>query len=99
MTSLVSTNASELASTLSSAFSEINSETGLTIDTMNELERQFSDLAGYDVSKIFYESSDGMKLNTKAAEDLVDAEYELQQSKLRDEIDRQNRIIEAQSKL
>jgi len=37
MTSLVSTNASELVSVLSSAFSEMNSETGLTIDTMNEL--------------------------------------------------------------
>jgi len=37
MMSLVSTNASELASTLSSAMSEMNSETGLTIDTMNEL--------------------------------------------------------------
>jgi len=64
MTSLISTNASELSSVLSSAMSEINSETGLTIDTMNELQRQFSDLAGYDVSNIFYQSADGMKMNT-----------------------------------
>jgi len=67
MTSLVSTNASELASVLSSAFSEMNSETGLTIDTMNELERQFSDLAGRDISNIFYQTADGMKMNVAAA--------------------------------
>jgi len=53
----------------------MNSETGLTIDTMNELKRQFSDLAGVDVSTIFYQSADGMKMNVGAAEELVDAEY------------------------
>jgi len=64
MNSLVSTNANELASALSSAFSEMNSGTGITIDTINELQRQFSDLAGYDVSNIFYQTADGMKMNT-----------------------------------
>lgn len=94
MTSLVSSNASELASVLSSAFSEMNSETGLTIDTMNELSRQFSDLVGYDVSSIFYETADGMKFNVEAAENLVEAEYQLQTSNLKDTIEEQKRIIE-----
>ena len=92
--SLVSTNASELASILSSAMSEMNSETGLTIDTMNELQRQFSDLAGYDVSNIFYQSADGMKMNTSAAETLVEAEYKLQTNNLYEAIDQQRNIIE-----
>lgn len=94
MTSLISTNASELSSALSSAMSEMNSETGLTIDTMNELQRQFSDLAGYDVSNIFYESADGMKMNVGAAEELVDAEYRLQTTNLYDTIAQQKSIIE-----
>ena len=94
MTSIVSTNAAELSSALSSAFGEINSETGLTIDTMNELERQFSDLAGYDVSDIFYRSADGMKFNTAAAEALIDAEYDLQTNNLFDAISRQKYIID-----
>ena len=85
MTSLVSSNAQNLSSTLSSAFSEINSETGLTIDTMNELKRQFSDIEGYDLASLFYESADGMKLNASAAEYLVDTEYDLQKAYL-DEI-------------
>lgn len=84
--SLVSTNASALVSTLGSAFSEINSETGLTIDTMQALEQQLSDLEGYDVSNIFYQSADGMKLNARAAEELVDAEFRLQTNGLYDTI-------------
>ena len=94
MTSSVSENASLLASSLESAFSEMMSGTGLSIDTINSLIQQFSDLTGMDVSKIFYESSDGMKMNATAAEALVDAEYELQRVNLAEEIERQNRIIE-----
>lgn len=93
MNSLVSTNAQQLASTISSAFSEMSSGTGLTIDTMNELERQFSDLAGHDVSDIFYQSADGMKFNADAAEALVDAEYELQSTNLSKTLTEQKDII------
>lgn len=93
MSSLVSTNAAELSSVLTTAFSEINSETGLTIETMNELERQFSDLEGYDISKAFYQTADGMKFNEDAVEALVDAEYELQTMNLYDTIAQQEEII------
>ena len=99
MTSSVSTNAQELASTLSTAFSELTSNTGLSIDTMNSLVKQFSDLTGMDVSKIFYESADGMKMNTYAAEALVDAEYSLKTTDLKSEIERQNQIIERNKNL
>ena len=94
MTSIVSTNAATLSSTLSQAFSEINSETGLTIDTMNSLEQQFSDLSGRKIANIFYQSADGMKMNLRAAENLVDAEYELQTNNLYDTISKQQEIIE-----
>lgn len=99
MTSSVSANAQELASTLSTAFSELTSNTGLSIDTMNSLVKQFSDLTGMDVSKIFYESADGMKMNTYAAEALVDAEYSLKTTDLKSEIERQNQIIERNKNL
>ena len=97
MTSLVSSNAQNLSSTLSSAFSEINSGTGLTIDTMNELQRQFSDIAGTDVSSLFYETADGMKFNVAAAEELVDAEYQLQQANLQEIISTNEKIAADQS--
>lgn len=95
MTTAVSSNAQTLASALDSAFSEINSETGLTRDTMNTLMEQFSDLENYDVSKIFYSTADGMKFNTDATRELIDAEYDLQISNLRDAITEETAIIEA----
>ena len=94
MTSVVSTNAQTLAQTIATAFSEMNSETGLSIETMNELQKQFSDLAGRDVSGIFYQSADGMKMNVDAARDLIDAEYELQTNNLYDAIAEQKSIID-----
>lgn len=97
MSSSVSTNATSLASVLSSAFSEINSGTGLTIDTINELKRQFSDIAGVDVSSLFYETADGMKFNVAAAEELVDAEYQLQQANLQEIISTNEKIAADQN--
>jgi len=44
---------------------------------MNTLVEQFSDLENYDVSKIFYSTADGMKFNTDATRELIDAEYDL----------------------
>ena len=96
MTSAVSTNAAALSSAISSAFSEMNSETGISIDTMTELQKQFSDLAGRDVSNIFYQTADGMKMNVVAAENLIDAEYKLQTNNLYDAIEKQRDIIEKQ---
>jgi hypothetical protein len=96
MTSTVSTNAAALSSAISSAFSEMNSETGISIDTMNELQKQFSDLAGRDVSNIFYETADGMKMNVVAAENLIDAEYQLQTNELYNAIEKQKDIIDEQ---
>lgn len=78
MTSLVSTNAEALSSALSSAFSEMDSGTGMTIDTMNELKKQFSDLKGFNMDNVFYETADGVKMNKSAVEELVDQEYMLQ---------------------
>ena len=97
MNSLISSNASALSSAIQSAFSEINSSTGLTIETMQELSKQFSDIAGYDVSNIFYQSADGMKFNADAAEFLVDAEYQLEQASLREIIATNQKIAADQT--
>lgn len=95
MTSSISEHATVLAQTLETAFSEINSGTGLTRDTMHELEQGFSDLEDYDISKIFYATADGMKFNTEATKDLIDAEYQLQINNLEDAIARETELIEA----
>ena len=96
---LVSTQAQELTSALSSAMSEMNSESGISVNTIEQLEKAFSDLYGRDISNIFYESSNGMKMNINAAKDLIEAEYELKASDLKSEIEAQNKIIESQKGL
>lgn len=90
MTSLVSTNAEALSSALSSAFSEMESGTGMTIDTMNELKKQFSDLKGFNMDNVFYETADGVKMNKSAVEELVDQEYMLQQAILEEALAQEN---------
>lgn len=82
-----------LSSAISSAMSEINSETGLTRETMDSLLQSFDDLTAYDLSGLFYESADGMKLNVGMAQDLIDAQYELTMSGYEKTIAEQNKII------
>lgn len=82
-----------LSSAITSAMSEINSETGLTRETMDSLLQSFDDLTAYDLSGLFYESADGMKLNVGMAQDLIDAQYELTMSGYEKTIAEQNKII------
>ena len=90
---LALTAGQNLSSAITSAMSEINSETGLTRDTMDSLLQSFDDLTAYDLSGLFYESADGMKLNVGMAQDLIDARYELTMSGYEKTIAEQNKII------
>lgn len=86
--SLIYDQASQLASTISTAMSESISETGLTDDTINALKTAFSDLDGskFDVSDAFYSTADGVKINTEALQELTKAEFELIGAPLANEI-------------
>lgn len=66
------TDVTNLASALSTAIGETNSETGLTSDSVKNLVTQFSDLTaqGTDISNLFSRSADGLKLNTERFKDL-----------------------------
>ena len=96
MDQLVVTQASELASTLSSAMSEQFSDTGLTSDTMDALLTAFSDLTGnnLDISDAFYNTADGIKVNTQAIEELTEAEFDLQSAQLQQQIDMVQEALE-----
>ena len=96
MDQLVVTQASELASTLSSAMSEQFSDTGLTSDTMDALLTAFSDLTGnnLDISDAFYNTADGIKVNTQAIEELTEAEFDLQSAQLQEQIDMVQEALE-----
>lgn len=88
MDSLVYDQASQLASTIQTAISESTSETGLTTETINALLTGFSDLTGkdLDVSEAFYNTADGVKVNTEALRELTQAEFDLMSTGITDEI-------------
>jgi hypothetical protein len=76
-----------LLSALSSAFDESWSNTGLTTETMQTLISQFSEMSGFDFSGLFYNTAQGIKLDTDATKMLVDAQYELRSAGIKDEIE------------
>ena len=90
MDNLVVDQATSLASSLSTAFSESMSETGLTSDTINQLVTGFSDVLDkdFDQSDMFYNTADGVKMNVEAMRELAEAEFDLQEANLSSEIER-----------
>ena len=95
MQNLPVTNAENLSSSLSSAMSELQSETGLTNDSIKALNTQFSDLEGYDPSSVFYLSAKGVKVNTSALKDFINQQNSIQEGKFTEEINRQKDAIKS----
>lgn len=85
---IVYDQAAALADAINTAISESASGTGLTSETINALITGFSDLSGkqFDLSDMFYNTADGVKVNTEAVRELTDAEFDLISANLADEI-------------
>lgn len=101
-------NITSMSSAVSQALSEIQSETGLTTDTINNLQTAFSDLSGMDVASLFYRTADGVKVNTEYMRQLTEAEYQKQNADLQaqitaaqnnGEMERANTLLLEQSQL
>ena len=81
------TNAQALAGAVSSALGEMATETGLTTDTIKTLTTQFSDLAdSADISSIFYNTADGVKVDVVAMQRLAEAERDIASSQIQGDI-------------
>lgn len=98
MQNLPVTNAQNLTSVMSTAFSEIQSSTGLTSDSIETLKTQFSDLEGYDPTDLFYNSAKGVKVNTGELKNMLQAQNKIVSGQFRDEIKRQRSEIEKYQK-
>ena len=84
---LALTNAQALAGAVSSALGEMATETGLTTDTIKTLTTQFSDLAdSADISSIFYNTADGVKVDVVAMQRLAEAERDIVSSQIQGDI-------------
>lgn len=91
--------ATQLQSAISSALSESSSDTGLTSAVMESLIGQFRNLsdAGMDFSSIFYQTSQGIKLNTFALQQMVKIQREAFGKNVSDNITKENALIKQQT--
>lgn len=65
---------------LTSAISEMQTETGLTSDTMDSLRTQFSDLKYAHVDNVFDRTAKGLKINTERMKDYLEQQNEFMNS-------------------
>lgn len=65
---------------LTSAISEMQTETGLTSDTMDNLRTQFSDLKDARVDNVFDRTAKGLKINTERMKDYLEQQNEFMNS-------------------
>lgn len=65
---------------LTSAISEMQTETGLTSDTMDSLKTQFSDLKDAHVDNVFDRTAKGLKINTERMKDYLVQQNEFMNS-------------------
>lgn len=85
---LIVNNAKELSSSISSAMSEMTTETGLTQETIDSLTQGFSDLGvAADISSIFYATADGVKVDMLALQRLAEQQNALVNQHFADEMD------------
>lgn len=89
------TNITNLTSAISSALSEIQTNTGLTTDTMDNLRTQFSDLAGADVDSLFTRTAKGLELDTDKLKSYLDQQNKFQDSRFVDAIEKQKDAVKS----
>lgn len=65
---------------LTSAISEMQTETGLTSDTMDSLRTQFSNLKDAHVDNVFDRTAKGLKINTERMKDYLEQQNEFMNS-------------------
>ena len=65
---------------LTTAISEMQTETGLTSDTMDNLRTQFSDLKDAHVDNVFDRTAKGLKINTERMKDYLEQQNEFMNS-------------------
>lgn len=87
------THMENLSSALSAMFDELASDTGITIDTVEELATQFSDIADINIQDTLYRTADGLKIDTDILQEFTEAEYKFTMSDFETSIDAQRKAI------
>lgn len=88
------TDITNLSSAITTAMSEMQSDTGLTTDTVKNLATQFSDLGDINIDNLYTRTAKGLQLNTDRLQDYMEQQNDFVNSDFENKVKDQKKIVE-----
>ena len=88
------TDITNLSSAISTAMSEMQSDTGLTTDSVKNLATQFSDLGDVNIDSLYTRTAKGLQLNTDRLQDYMEQQNDFVNSDFENKVKDQKKIVE-----
>lgn len=88
------TDITNLSSAITTAMSEMQSDTGLTTDSVKNLATQFSDLGDINIDSLYTRTAKGLQLNTNRLQDYMEQQNDFVNSDFENKVKDQKKIVE-----
>lgn len=88
------TDITNLSSAITTAMSEMQSDTGLTTDSVKNLATQFSDLGDVNIDSLYTRTAKGLQLNTDRLQDYMEQQNDFVNSDFENKVKDQKKIVE-----
>lgn len=88
------TDITNLSSAITTAMSEMQSDTGLTTDSVKNLATQFSDLGDINIDSLYTRTAKGLQLNTDRLQDYMEQQNDFVNSDFEKKVKDQKKIVE-----
>lgn len=88
------TDITNLSSAITTAMSEMQSDTGLTTDSVKNLATQFSDLGDINIDSLYTRTAKGLQLNTDRFQDYMEQQNDFVNSDFENKVKDQKKIVE-----
>lgn len=88
------TDITNLSSAITTAMSEMQSDTGLTTDSVKNLATQFSDLGDINIDSLYTRTAKGLQLNTDRLQDYMEQQNDFVNSDFENKVKDQKKIVE-----
>lgn len=88
------TDITNLSSAITTAMSEMQSDTGLTTDSIKNLATQFSDLGDINIDSLYTRTAKGLQLNTDRLQDYMEQQNDFVNSDFENKVKDQKKIVE-----
>ena len=88
------TDITNLSSAITTAMSEMQSNTGLTTDSVKNLATQFSDLGDINIDSLYTRTAKGLQLNTDRLQDYMEQQNNFVNSDFENKVKDQKKVVE-----